>query len=262
MARASLQIAATSQSLDTMPLGASRFGGLPDLPAGASWPEDLTFVGQLNLADLPSFGAETPLPSQGWLYFFCCTWDYPEEPEDWSVLYFSGAASNLRRTDPPGSAARLAWLNPCQLSYQMVMMLPTSAGFLPGRVPLALSALDLTADEIERYKMLQRRLLGEKLQPGSHRLLGYPDRIQLGEMEYQCHNLWNRMVLGRLPGPQPVTDFTPVGTPDDWRLLLQMDSGGDLGATWGDSGLVTFWIRQQDFQALHFGDCCLILEGA
>jgi hypothetical protein len=57
-----------------LPLGHSRFGGLPDLPEGTPWPVArkvaLTFVGQLRLDDLAPLGVSPPLPAQGLLSFF------------------------------------------------------------------------------------------------------------------------------------------------------------------------------------------------
>lgn len=55
-------------------LGASRFGGDPDLPPGAPWPErdgvPMPFVAQLRLAELAPFDVEHVLPDRGSLLFF------------------------------------------------------------------------------------------------------------------------------------------------------------------------------------------------
>jgi hypothetical protein len=58
--------------LEEMPLGASRVGGLPDLPPGIKWPtykgKKIPFLAQI---DLSSMAADTVLlPADGWLYAF------------------------------------------------------------------------------------------------------------------------------------------------------------------------------------------------
>src|SRR6186713_1234987 len=65
----SLRLHPTPCELASLPLGASRFGGAPDVPADFDWPgagEPLAFVAQINLAELPA----SELPSVGWLVFF------------------------------------------------------------------------------------------------------------------------------------------------------------------------------------------------
>ena len=57
------------------------FGGRPCLPPQIAWPEvrrrgnshALTFLGQVDLADVAATGSATPLPSAGVLYFFLDT---------------------------------------------------------------------------------------------------------------------------------------------------------------------------------------------
>lgn len=74
--------------LDSIPLGASRYGGDPDVPAGFKWPTcatrqghkppghvyPLTFVAQINFAEAASCLADDPIwPRDGTLlYFFDC----------------------------------------------------------------------------------------------------------------------------------------------------------------------------------------------
>lgn len=64
-----------------LPVGSSRLGGAPDLPAGAIWPawegRALSFLAQLNLAELAVFPAAAALPTAGWLSFF---YDAQEQP--------------------------------------------------------------------------------------------------------------------------------------------------------------------------------------
>jgi hypothetical protein len=59
--------------MDGYPLGTSRFGGWPDLPAGMECPaennEPLTFILQLALSSLPVL-SDSPLPSSGMLWLF------------------------------------------------------------------------------------------------------------------------------------------------------------------------------------------------
>jgi hypothetical protein len=67
-----------------LPIGRSRFGGLPDLPAAMQWPthqgRKLPFLAQLDLASLPL--KTRLLPSEGWLVAFGLFEDqlYPSYP--------------------------------------------------------------------------------------------------------------------------------------------------------------------------------------
>ena len=67
-------IEAFDDAMEALPLGASRFGGLPDLPAGTPWPErdgvPMEFVAQLRLADLAGLDPLGRLPADGTLVFF------------------------------------------------------------------------------------------------------------------------------------------------------------------------------------------------
>jgi len=56
------------------PIGASRIGGGPDVPAGFEWPNHkgraLDFLLQINLADVQGLQCGLDLPAQGVLSFF------------------------------------------------------------------------------------------------------------------------------------------------------------------------------------------------
>ncbi|HET8922072.1 MAG TPA: DUF1963 domain-containing protein [Candidatus Acidoferrum sp.] len=61
----------TSAAIDeALRIGASKLGGLPDLPVNTAWPDcegaPLTFIGQISLREIPS---SSP-PSPGWRGLF------------------------------------------------------------------------------------------------------------------------------------------------------------------------------------------------
>lgn len=61
-------------SIDSAAAGASRLGGVPDLPPGTEWPTGpdapLSFVAQINLADVAEVMPSSGLPASGLLAFF------------------------------------------------------------------------------------------------------------------------------------------------------------------------------------------------
>ena len=59
----------------TIPLGESKIGGRPDLPKSISWATEedgkpLSFIAQVNLAEVSSYDVDNLLPRKGILYFF------------------------------------------------------------------------------------------------------------------------------------------------------------------------------------------------
>ena len=59
-----------------IPIGASKFGGSPDLPRSEPWPvneqtgKPLHFVAQINFSEVSEFDTQSELPSRGMLYLF------------------------------------------------------------------------------------------------------------------------------------------------------------------------------------------------
>ncbi len=47
---------------------------------------------------------------------------------------------------------------------------------------------------------------------------------------------------------------------DDWRLLFQVDSDGNMNIDWGDVGVVYFWIRKQDLANRNFDNVWTIMQ--
>lgn len=87
----------------TCPLGGSKLGGQPDLPAESEWPsyndESMVFIGQINLSELANFNSGLELPKKGLLSFFIhfnkpenefgAEYDFEPAKDHYKVLYFS-----------------------------------------------------------------------------------------------------------------------------------------------------------------------------
>lgn len=102
------KLAAFEAALDQLPLGASRLGGLPDLPAGVAWPErdgvPMEFIAQLRLADV----SDPRLPATGSLaFFYNSQWgtNDMEGPGCCAVIFHDGSDDALVRATPP----RVEW---------------------------------------------------------------------------------------------------------------------------------------------------------
>lgn len=98
---------------DYSTVGGTRFGGDPDLPAGATWPTDpdkdkptySNFIAQINFAELPPLSESTGLPSSGILYLFVRYMDAASEPVILDSLYFDGPIETLARRSVPDTTA-------------------------------------------------------------------------------------------------------------------------------------------------------------
>lgn len=149
-----------------IPAGASRVGGLPELPPGFPWArgEDCTgmdagdmagydapagFLAQVNLAEIAHTQAARDLPSAGVLSFFA----FQDPDEDLPdivgarVMYFPDA-SVLVPTEPPGElSATNALIPPRRLAFEETLDLPEyRSGPWSG---------DLTPDPQVRYDALE-----------------------------------------------------------------------------------------------------------
>ena len=69
-----IALAAQRADDDAIAVGASKFGGAPDVPAGFAWPSwderPLSFMAQINLEEIAPFDIENKLSASGLLLFF------------------------------------------------------------------------------------------------------------------------------------------------------------------------------------------------
>jgi len=91
------------RQLNELPVGASRFGGGPDLPPELPWPvvdgKKLLFLAQIDLAQLP----KSVLPGEGWLYVFA-RYEVDDRPDMVKAFHHRGDRTALVRAPRPGDA--------------------------------------------------------------------------------------------------------------------------------------------------------------
>ncbi|MCA9093465.1 MAG: DUF1963 domain-containing protein [Planctomycetaceae bacterium] len=255
-ARPSIRILTEPGEDAEIPVGASKFGGDPDLPEGFEWPEwngePLAFLAQISLADLLEFPEHELLPPNGLLSFFYdreqSTWGFdPEHRGSWRVVYH--ATEMLRRTSPPTPVPDEAMFDTCGISFEGGLA-------IPGWELLDHERLQFTDEEQSAFFEVMQGTEGME-----HHLFGYAHEIQ-GEMSTECQLVSNGVYCG---------SGDPLSTPEgkrlapgakDWRLLLQLDSDDSVGWMWGDCGRLYFWIREEDLKARRFENCWMILQCA
>nr|MBF6591327.1 DUF1963 domain-containing protein [Ktedonobacterales bacterium] len=110
LARPSIRLTSRRADEASLAIGASKLGGLPDLPPDVPWPAragaPLAFVAQVRLDDVAPFDVTHVLPATGLLTFFYDARQqaFGADPADrgaWQVLYDAGAAERLRRMSAP-----------------------------------------------------------------------------------------------------------------------------------------------------------------
>ncbi len=246
-ARPSLRLHLHPVDENTIPIGGTKFGGLPDLPPKFAWPvwqgypesdrpryppgefrtEDgpQEFLLQLRLEDLAAYDLGSVLPSTGILYFFCATWKAAlgsdETDRDcWKVFHYDSDPSGLVRQTPPLLSQEVYrdaivpdnnLFTCCRIEFQPELVLPD------WNDPEAYDPLELSEEEDGHYSELFQS--SEEPDPRKyvqyggpiHRLLGYPQIVQ-----------YSKTIEG---------NFAP-GEHKEWSLLLQLDTEDMTLARW------------------------------
>ena len=254
-------------------LGATKFGGAPDVPLEFVWPEwngvPLTFMAQIRLSDIAAYDVEQALPPSGHLYFFYEADSQPSEVDRaqrdfFRVIYIDHEAHQLMRYPhpvAPGTYGNIKAFYPCIVAISAELTLPAlhaeqllNPSYYSELYPLELpAALTMSDSEIDRYFKLSAKIAGSG---PWHRLLGHSDPQQ-ADMRWQCQFVTN----GVYHDKARQNDFKP-GIPD-WRLLLLIDTDDGkegFGGIWGDVGMLYYWIRKQDLAARNFTNCWMIMQ--
>lgn len=169
LARPVITLKAKRASEKSVPVGASKFNGDPDLPADLDWPEGdgspLPFLAQINLAEVHGSPAAADLPAGGWLSVFYDDEAFETTDSCWRLVHTPADAILARRLAPKG----LKKGPTCRLTCVEALSLPS-----------AWDSPFTSAMKYDDWSESQQESFGDhadELQNGHH-LLGYPLPVQ------------------------------------------------------------------------------------
>lgn len=256
-------------------LGATRFGGQPDVPDGFLWPvykgesydhvvkeRPLSFLAQFNCADLVKYDTEHLLPDHGLLSFFyeldTMCWGFDPKDKGCARVYWFEDISAL-------SAAEF----PADMEEDFIMPMVKIA---LSQKPSYPSWQDFTEafpddDDDEAFNTAWEELTGEDEEdlPDRSQLLGWADVIQNSMFE-ECDIATKGYYLGNPEGwreiPKDIRQEAEQTAKDRWMLLLQLDTVecDDFELMFGDCGHIYFYITKEDLKARRFDNIWLILQ--
>lgn len=253
--RNEILISASDTDASEFKVGQSKIGGQPDLPNNLIWFKEnngksLSFLAQINLAEINSFDEEGLLPKRGILYFF-----YSAEQEAWGfdikdidkfkVFYFDGDESLLNKSEFPSDLEQHSKFKACKLTYSNSMSLPNWESDLVRK--------KLNSQEQDIYIDISSTD-GE-----INKLLGHSDNIQ-GTMEDECQLVTNGLYCGDPSGYNDPRAEELKKDSNKWRLLFQLDSVDKAGMMWGDVGRVYVWIKEEDLRNKLFEKAWFVLQ--
>lgn len=244
------------------PVGASRFGGLPDVPPAFTWPRwkefPLGFIAQLRCGELAALDPYHVLPATGMLYFF---YDFQEQPWGFDpqdrgagvILHVDDVRSLSPAAVPDGAQAGEISISPSLIQFSSLPTIPAMRS-ATGR------QLGLETEERRRYfdfhDAVRQSLIGAS---PNHQMLGHSDNVQ-GDMPLECQLVSHGLYCGNSSGYEDPRRASLEPGAAEWRLLLQMDTDDTLNVMWGDCGMIYFWIRESDLRARQFDQCWTILQ--
>lgn len=243
-------------------LGQSRLGGQPDLPADLPWPRyeeiPLSFLAQVDLAELPDGPAREMLPRDGHLWFFYARsqpWGFRVEHAGGARVFHRPTGAVLAATAPPPDLPEDGAFEVVPMSFENGLSLP-DVEHVPARAEEA-GPVKIAREDWDRYDEVRLALAFPDKQP-AHKLLGHADSIQ-GPMERQAALLSSSIDLkaGRSKDARVREIRQQAGR---WRLLLQLDSDDRTDMMWGDAGKLYVWIRDDDLAARRFERTWTILQ--
>jgi len=258
---------------DEIPVGASKVGGSPDLPSHFPWPkhrrmqrqllpnlawrerkivgpqseEHLSFVAQLNLADVDPGWIDLEMPRHGLLTFFYDAeqqpWGFdPIDKGGWQLAWIDTATSKLVRTAQP---------DPQAITFYPARLEPKLLLTFPEQVVTILNLEEQRAAAFFEFLDGRRK---DGVQFG-----GDPALIQ-GQMEEECDYVSRGYYMGDPEGYNEARAACPGADIAQWRLLLQISSIDAAGIMWGDEGNLYVWARASDIKQRRFEDAWTILQ--
>lgn len=247
------------------PIGASRIGGLPDLPPGTAWPRldgvPLSFLAQIDLAEVRGYPGAEALPPAGLLSFFHDASGRANVDEHgkwaWPVRH-RGGVQVLHLVFKPGDAAELvrtAAPDDRELQiFPVYEVRPVSERMMPAMESPFYEALDpASVHDAAWYARFARAAGLDESDPErpAHRLLGYTSELQ-GDPYLQAHLYASGQDFGEDWQREGARERALQREATRWRLLLQIDSEPGNTLLNQDGGFFYFMIHEDDLAAGRF----------
>ena len=220
---------------DAIAVGASKFGGAPDVPDGFEWPTwndtPLGFLAQINLEEVAPFDVEGVLPKRGLLSFYyeleTPVWGEAEQREGWRVFFWENEKLNRETRDVVQD------IKCASIKFEATWTCPLDRSdvYFP-------EASDLNDEEYEQLEEFDEAWTF----PRAHQILGCASVIQ-NEPAKECE-WW----------------AVPKTSAREWLLLLQIESDDNIEAMWGDMGTLYYMIRRADLSSKRFEETWLIMQ--
>lgn len=255
---------------ETYKLGATRFGGQPDVSADFVWPtydhvvkdRPLTFLAQFNCAELAKFDKEHLLPDHGLLSFFYETdtqcWGYDPKDKGCARVYWFEDISALSAADFPADMEE-------DFKFPMVKIKMGSKITYPSWQDFR----EVFPDEkdCDAFDEVWAEWMEDdsKEMENNSQLLGWPDVIQ-NSMFDECDLVSQGYCLGNPENwnriPKGIRQKAEETARDRWVLLFQVDTVecDDFELMFGDCGYIYFYITKEDLSARRFDRIWLILQ--
>lgn len=249
------------EAASPLPLGASKFGGIPDCPPDFVWPyyegkrsvtereEDapvtftdaewirapLTFLAQFDCREASAFDREGLLPREGVLSFFyelnTERWGFDPADEGCARVFWFPPETALVPTLPPADARLPDWVKgeripPCSLTFSAVRSLPSYDDFGETEEESRMVRLVPHGTFWAYFDAAVKRLGWEEDDFGDrHKLLGWPDVIQ-DAMTFDLEMVTSGYYMGDGSGMDKLTRDEKVAMAkkgrEEWILLFQM----------------------------------------
>jgi len=257
--RPSLRLKSNRNSVEE--IGATKFGGAPDLPINMKWPNSefdsnpYTFLAQINLSEIDSFEEEIKLPNNGMLYFFFNfdVWD------DGIVIYVRDSEKLKRASIPEkltfqkkrsffarlfSSPPQKKILPECSVTLSNEYTISSWDSFFVEKIQLETSTSIKSSDIFKHDENDDfYSYLGEE--QSRHRLLGHYDSIQHGYIETD-------LIDTKYDFNKP--SLATINKALEWRLLFQFDSDNNMDLNIIDGGTIYFFIHEEDLAKNNFSN--------
>ena len=228
--------------------GCSKTGGSPDVPKDFEWFRSsegtpLTFLMQINFAELHAYDRDGIFPEKGLLYFF---YDVEQQPWYWDeggykVFYYGGDASETSPAEFPeeccdlfdyGCADENCVIDECRLKFFADMTLPSYEEYCE------IKGVKCDYSGFDDYDATVRKMLGYV--PAE-----YSDKYN---------------IIGGYSVPEQDSPAGEFG--DEYIQLMQMTyyESDKCGFMFGDGGKLYFYIRKDELAAGNFDNVRFVLQ--